>query len=248
MKKSHICKILNINSPIDGIFDVIVEFPQLAEPGQFIHVLCGGDTLLRRPISICDCGEGWLRFIYQIRGKGTEILSKFKEGDQLDILGPLGNGFDFDKKGDGVPVVVGGGIGIFPLLQLSKALGNKTQSILGFRTKDLIVLKDEFDACCDKNHIATDDGSFGTKGFVTDVLEEVIKSNNVTSIYCCGPIPMMKGIKEIAKNHNIFCQLSMEQRMGCGIGACVVCTCKSHGRNVKVCQKGPVFDADDIDL
>ena len=248
MKKSHICKILNINNPVEGIYDVIVSFPEIAQPGQFIHVLCGGDTLLRRPISICDSGDGWLRFVYQVRGKGTKLLSQYKEGDELDILGPLGVGFNFSKKGDGVPVVVGGGIGIFPLLKLSKALGDKTQSILGFRTKDLIVMKDEFDSCCDMCHIATDDGSYGTKGFVTDVLEEVVKNNNVTSIYSCGPVPMMKGVKQIAEKYNIYCQLSMEQRMGCGIGACAVCTCQSHGENVKVCQKGPVFDAQDLDL
>lgn len=247
MKQSYMCKILSINSPVKDIYDVVVKFPLNTQPGQFIHILCGGDALLRRPISICDSGDGWLRFIYQVRGKGTKLLSQFKEGDELDILGPLGQGFNASKRGDGTAVVIGGGIGIYPLLKLAKALGNNTEAILGFRTKELITLEDEFKAVCD-THIATDDGSYGHHGFVTDVLKERIASGNVTSIYSCGPVPMMSAIKKIAAENGIYCQLSMEERMGCGIGMCAVCTCKSHGENVKVCQKGPVFDAEDLDI
>ncbi len=248
MKQAYMCKILNINNPCVGVYDVLVEFPESTQPGQFVHILCGGDTLLRRPISICDSGEGWLRFVYQVRGKGTELLSKAKEGDELDILGPLGSGFNCKNRGEGTAIVIGGGIGVFPLLKLAKELGDNTESILGFRTKDLVVLTDEFEKICTKTHIATDDGTMGHHGFVTEVLKERIAKGDVTSIYSCGPVPMMKAIKEIALENNIFCQLSMEERMGCGIGMCAVCTCKSHGENVKVCQKGPVFDAQDLDI
>ena len=144
MKQSYMCKILNINNPAKDIYDVLVQFPLDTQPGQFVHILCGGDALLRRPISICDSGDGWLRFIYQVRGKGTKLLSQYKEGDELDILGPLGQGFNYKKRGDGTAIVIGGGIGIYPLLKLAKALGSNTEAILGFRTKDLITLEDEF--------------------------------------------------------------------------------------------------------
>lgn len=248
MKKTYMCKILNINNPCKDIYDVTVEFPEAAQPGQFVHILCGGDTVLRRPISICDSGEGWLRFVYQVRGKGTKLLAEKKEGDILDILGPLGTGFDYQKRGNGTAIVIGGGIGIFPLLKLARALGDNTEAVLGFRTKDLAVLTDEFENACDKVHITTDDGTLGHHGFVTDVLKNRIAEGGVTSIYSCGPVPMMKAIKEIAAENGIYCQLSMEERMACGIGMCAVCTCKSHGENVKVCQKGPVFDAGDLDI
>lgn len=248
MKTTHICEILSMQEIAKDTFDCCVQFPEPAEPGQFIHVLCGEAVLLRRPISICDSGENWLRFIFQVRGQGTELLAQKKEGDTLDILGPLGQGFNAEKRGDGTAILVGGGIGIFPLIKLAKRLGHAVESITGFRTKDLIVLKDEFEKICDTAYIATDDGSFGHHGLVTDVLKERVEKGGVSAIYCCGPIPMMKAVKQIALENDIYCELSMEQRMGCGIGACAVCTCKSNGSNVKVCQNGPVFNAKEVDL
>ena len=248
LKTTHICEIISKNEISNGIFDVLVKFAESAQPGQFIHVLCGDGVLLRRPISICDCGKGWLRFIFAVRGEGTNLLSHKKEGDMLDILGPLGMGFDVSKKGEGTAILIGGGIGIYPLINLAKALGNDTEAILGFRNKDLIVLEDEFNKICNETHIATDDGSYGFHGLVTDVLLEQIKAKNVTSIYACGPMPMMKEIKKIALENNIHCQLSLEERMGCGIGACAVCVCKIKGEYSKVCQNGPVYNAKEVDF
>ena len=248
MKTTHICEIISKKEISNGIFDVIVKFPETSQPGQFVHILCGDGVLLRRPISICDCGNGWLRFIFAVRGEGTKLLSLKQEGDMLDIMGPLGMGFNVSKKGDGTAILIGGGIGIYPLINLAKALGNNVEAILGFRNKDLIVLEDEFNKICDKTHIATDDGSYGFKGLVTDVLSRQIKLKKVTSIYACGPMPMMKAIKEIALENNITCQLSLEERMGCGIGACAVCVCKAKGEYTKVCQSGPVFDAKEVDF
>lgn len=247
MKSKHICEILKNENIAPGIFDMTVKFPENAQPGQFVHVLCGGDTVLRRPISICECQGGILRFVYQVRGKGTELLSKKVPGEPLDILGPLGNGFDCGYH-DGINVVIGGGIGVFPLLMLARKLPGTVAGIFGFRTKELVVLEKDFSVVCQRTYIATDDGTYGHHGFVTDILKDLINSEKVGAVYACGPVPMLSAVKKITAEHGIFCQLSAEQRMGCGIGSCAVCTCKSHGENVKVCQRGPVFDAEDLDI
>ncbi len=248
MKKPFICEIID-KMPLAGdTFDMVVDFPESCSAGQFIHVLCGDGVLLRRPISICDAGKGWMRFVFAVRGEGTKRLAQHKIGDRLDILGPLGNSFDISKKGEGTSIVLGGGIGIFPLYFLSKALGGSTEAILGFRSKNLVIMEDEFEKVCSKTHIATDDGSYGTHGLVTDVLTERLKHGDVSSIYVCGPTPMMRAVKKIAADNNIFCQLSLEERMGCGIGACAVCVCKSQGEYLKICQNGPVFDAQEVDF
>jgi len=246
MKHTHICRIVSVEEIIKDTFDVVVEFPEDSQPGQFVHILCGGDSLLRRPISICDSGEGWLRFIFAVKGSGTKFLAQKKAGDTLDVLGPLGTGFSVNKSGNGTAILIGGGIGIFPLIKLAKNLSTKVNAILGFRTKDLMIMQDDFEKVCDAVSIATDDGSFGTHGLVTDVLKEKIKTDNITSIYACGPMPMMSEIKKIAEANNIFCELSLEERMGCGIGACAVCVCKANGLNVKVCQMGPVFNCKEV--
>ena len=242
------CEILSKEILPDGSVDMNVQFPVPASPGQFIHVKCGDGVLLRRPISICDAGSGWLRFVFAVRGEGTECLARLNPGDAVDILGPLGVGFNPDKKGEGVPVVVGGGIGIFPLLYLSGHTGAKTEAILGFRSADAVVMEEEFSNVCAKTYIATDDGSYGEKGFVTDVLRRRIAEGGVSSIYVCGPTPMMKAVKAVAESTGIYCELSLEERMGCGIGACAVCVCKSEGEYVKVCQNGPVFDSREVDF
>lgn len=249
MKKPYICEIISKVELVKDTFDIVVEFPEKSTPGQFIHVLCGDGVLLRRPISICDAENGWLRFTFSIRGEGTKRLAQYNVGDKLDILGPLGNtSFNMNKRGEGTAIVLGGGIGIFPLYYLAKNMKGNTESILGFRTKDLIIMEDEFKSVCSQTHIATDDGSCGTHGLVTDVLIERIKKGDVSSLYVCGPTCMMKAVKEIAEQNDIYCQLSLEERMGCGIGACAVCVCKSKGEYVKVCHNGPVFDSKEVDF
>ena len=248
MKKAHLCRLIDKKILAGNVVDMKVQFSEDSKPGQFIHVSCGEGVFLRRPISICDAGDGWLRFTFAVRGRGTKLLAQYKSGDFLNILGPLGNSFNTDKKGGKTSLVVGGGIGIFPLLYLSKSLGSNTEAILGFRTKNLIVMEDEFKSVCSRVHIATDDGSCGHKGFVTDILEERIAKGGISSVYTCGPAPMMAAVKRIAESNGIYCQVSLEERMGCGIGICAVCVCKSKGEYVKICQNGPVFDSEEVDF
>ena len=248
-----LCKLIEKNEIAPNIFDFTVECPvePNAKPGQFLHVKCGGTTFLRRPISICDAYDNKLRFIFEIRGEGTRELAKVEVGVTLDMLVPLGRGFDLDlAQTDGDIIVIGGGIGTFPLLCLAKSLEQRARApiaILGYRTEELITLTGAFTAVCKDVHIATDDGSFGHKGFVTDVLADIIKTNKIAAIYTCGPKMMMKCVAETAKENNIPCQVSMEERMACGIGACVTCTCGVAGLNVRVCKDGPIFDAELID-
>jgi len=248
-----LCKLIDKQEIAPNIFDFTVECSVApnAQPGQFLHVKCGGTTYLRRPISICDAQDNQLRFIFETRGKGTRLLSQVKIGETIDILGPLGRGFDFNlAKDDGEIVLIGGGIGTFPLLLLAKKLaaaGKKPIAILGYRTKELVTLTDDFAAVCKEVKITTDDGSFGTHGFVTDVLAGLTKNAKLGAVYTCGPLGMMKAVAGIAIEHNIPAQVSMEERMACGIGACVTCTCSVAGLNVRVCKDGPVFNADLVD-
>jgi dihydroorotate dehydrogenase electron transfer subunit len=248
LKQTYQCEILSKTELVKDTFDCTVKFPAPASAGQFVHVLCGDGVLLRRPFGVCDSGEGRLRFVFNVRGEGTRLLAGKQVGDVLNILGPLGMGFHPEKRGDGTSVVVGGGIGIFPLVKAAKELGGDTESILGFRTKDLIILQAEFEQICTHTHITTDDGTYGHHGFVTDILTRRIEETNITSVYACGPIPMLRLVKNIAAAHGIHCEISMEERMGCGIGACAVCVCRSKGQNVKICQTGPVFDAREVDI
>lgn len=231
-----------------GIFDLWVENPTLssiAKPGQFAHILVPGKTL-RRPISICDADKSCLRLVYQVKGEGTEILSQIKEGESLDIIAPLGNGFEI--KEDKKYCFIGGGIGVPPMLYASK-MKEKPVVITGFRNKDLVILQSDFrkDNC--ELYLTTDDGTAGEKAFVTDVLKR--KLNDIDEVCACGPSPMLKAIAEICNDANVPCQISLEERMGCGIGACLVCACavrKNDGTEdyVHVCKDGPVFDSKEV--
>lgn len=244
-KRSFDCKINRVQEIAPGIFDMCIIAPEIAKtavPGQFLHIKCT-DTLtplLRRPISICDVYEDKVRFIFECKGEGTRELSLKKEGDIINVLGPLGNGFDIrDKKS----ILIGGGVGVFPLLMLAKKLPQRPTIVLGFRSSDRIVLKEEFEAVGDL-YIATDDGSFGHHGTVMEIPE--VKNGEM--YYACGPIPMLKAVKYYAEEIEKPAQISMEERMGCGIGACLVCTCKVDGHNEKVCQKGPVFWSGEVEF
>lgn len=231
-----------------GIFDLWVENPALssiAKPGQFAHILVPGKTL-RRPISICDADKSCLRLVYQVKGEGTEILSQIKEGEYLDIIAPLGNGFDI--KEDKKYCFIGGGIGVPPMLYASK-MKEKPVVITGFRNKDLVILQSDFrkDNC--ELYLTTDDGTAGEKAFVTDVLKR--KLGDIDEVCACGPSPMLKAIAEICNDAGVPCQISLEERMGCGIGACLVCACavrKNDGTEdyVHVCKDGPVFDSKEV--
>lgn len=246
-----LCELVKKQKLTETVYDFTVLCPEMArnaKPGQFLHILCGGEAYLRRPISICDVTEGkYLRFIFEIRGEGTDALAKCETGEKLDILGPLGNGFDVHPEDNEAILLVGGGIGIFPLLNLAKKLNGKATVLLGFRNRNAVIMADEFAAVSRNVFLATDDGSCGYHGFVTDILKNILNSNGVSRIYTCGPTPMMKLVAEIAKQKEIPVQVSLEERMGCGVGACVTCTCTVAGKRKRVCKDGPVFDGAEVE-
>lgn len=233
------------------IFDMVLSFPKGAKearPGQFLAMYCNDATkLLPRPISICgiDAEAGTLRVVYRIAGEGTREFSKMKQGDTLEVMGPLGNGFTMKE---GKAILVGGGIGIPPMLELAKQLSAEKTVVLGYR--DELFLKDEFEKTAEVA-VATEDGSFGTKGTVIDAIRENAINGDI--IYACGPMPMLKALAEYAREHNMEAQISLEERMACGIGACLGCICKTkekdHHTNVnnsRICKDGPVFDAKEV--
>lgn len=223
-----------------------------AVPGQFVNVRCstGLDAYLRRPISICrvDKINHTFDIIYMNKGKGTNLLCSFCEGDDLDVMGPLGKGFTLPKEGERI-AVVGGGIGVFPLLYLlEESKHAEKTAFLGFRTKDAVVLQEAFESVVQKLIVATDDGSYGLKGLVTAPFTTWLQTDKPDRVYTCGPAPMMKAVAQACIQNGIFCEVSMEQRMGCGIGACLVCACKVNDGNdfqyAHVCKDGPVFPAE----
>ena len=218
--------------------------------GRFINILCGEKTL-RRPISISeiDKNAGTLTIVFEIRGEGTRWLAARSVGDTINILGPLGNGFfpETDKRG----IFIGGGIGCPPMLGACQDYGKNAEAILGFRGKEQLILLEDFKKCCKSVDVTTNDGSFGTKGFVTDVLREKLADDKNCVVYACGPMPMLKGIAEMCKDFQVPCYVSLEQRMACGIGACLCCGQKiidkdgvEHIRHV--CKDGPVFNGEEV--
>ena len=222
-----------------------------AKPGQFISVYTKNEAkLLPRPISICEIDDKKtaLRIVYRKAGKGTEEFSKYRSGASVNILGPLGNGFPLcDEKA----ILIGGGIGIPPMLELAKTLESEKTIVVGYRNSEMFLNNDL--ACYAKLVVATEDGSVGTKGNVIDAIREQNVSGSV--IYACGPIPMLRGVKEYAQEKGIKAYISMEEKMACGVGACLGCVCKStnvddHSKvnNKRICADGPVFNAEDIEL
>ena len=235
----------------EGIFDMELSFPKgaaLAKPGQFIAMYCNDKSkLLPRPISICGINkeEGTLRVVYRVAGEGTKEFSEMKEGDTLEVMGPLGNGFALKEE---KAIIIGGGIGIPPMLELAKQLNVEKTVVLGYRTSTF--LKDEFEAVCDVK-VATEDGSQGTKGTVIDAIEKYGVEGKV--IYACEPMPMLKALAVYAEEHGMEAQISLEERMACGIGACLGCICKTKEKghhtnvnNTRICKDGPVFDAKEV--
>ena len=208
--------------------------------GQFINILLEG-LYLRRPISIFDCKENELSIIYKVVGTGTEKMACLPAGTELDCLVGLGNGFDTSVSGD-KPVVLGGGVGVPPMFYLAKKLiaeGKEVTAILGFNKADEIFCKEDFEAIGAKTIIATADGSVGVKGFVTDALKDV----DYTYFYTCGPEPMLKAVYNSTDTSG---QLSFEERMGCGFGACMGCSCKTKYGNKRICKDGPVLVKEEI--
>jgi dihydroorotate dehydrogenase electron transfer subunit len=245
------CELVKKNEIIPGIFDFWVkasEIAKSAKAGQFLHVICGEKILLRRPFCVCDTDGDLVRFIFAVRGAGTAELSKKLPGDVLDILGPLGTPFNPKLAAKNPPLLIGGGIGIFPLLKLSKEFAGHAHAILGFRNKDAVILEKEFANSCEKLAITTDDGSFGEKGFTTDVAEKWLNYGKFGAIYTCGPKIMMHSVARLGEKFNIPVEASLEERMACGVGACMGCVVNlKNGKNARVCKDGPVFDAATID-
>ncbi|MGN0405945.1 MAG: dihydroorotate dehydrogenase electron transfer subunit [Bariatricus sp.] len=242
----------------DGIFSMWLqtEAAKTACPGQFISMYTNdGSKLLPRPISICeiDREKGELRVVYRVTGEdtGTKQFSEMKAGDTVPVIGPLGNGFPLDKGKGKKAFLMGGGIGVPPILELAKQLDAERQIVVGYRDEHTF-LREEFEQN-GSVYISTEDGSVGTKGNVMDAIRE----NGLTAeiIYACGPTPMLRAIKAFAEENGIECYISLEERMACGIGACLGCVCKSkekdHHSNVnnkRICKDGPVFLSTEVEI
>ncbi len=245
------------------IFKFSIKAPNIvknAKPGNFIEIRVSEqlDPFLRRPISIynLDRENGILEFIFQVKGKGTEILSKKEEGSQIDVIGPLGYGtFKYETYQN--IAIIGGGIGVFPLYELAKSAkrdGKNVNTYIGFRNKDIVMLEQEFNDVSNNLILATDDGSYGKKGFAINFLEKDINEGKIDSIFACGPLPMLKAIQKLAIEKNIPCQISLEEKMACGLGVCLGCavkTANSPDDNPEywhVCKAGPVFNCKDVEI
>ena len=243
----------------DGIYSMWIntEAAKDAKPGQFISVYSNDDSkLLPRPISICEIDKenGRLRVVYRVTGPktGTEEFSKLKAGDIIPVIGPLGNGFPYEKAEGKKVFLMGGGIGVPPILELAKQMQcEEKQIVVGYRDAHTF-LKDEFE----QNgtlYISTEDGSVGTKGNVMDAIRE--QNLDADMIFACGPTPMLRAIKTYAEERGVECYISLEERMACGIGACLACVCKtkekdahSNVNNKRICKDGPVFLSTEVDL
>lgn len=274
MKHMETARILSQTEILDGIWDMRLEAPEaaaLAVPGQFVNLyLPDAARILPRPISLCgiDAEKGILRLVYRVSGGGTQELAAMKAGATLRMMGPLGNGFPLEEAAGRRVTLIGGGIGIPPLLETARVLHESegvtgkdsdgelrmqpthVTGVLGYRSKTFLV--PEFASYGDVM-IATEDGSTGTNGNVLDALRENGCVPEI--IFACGPLPMLRALKAFAVEKQIPCWISMEERMACGIGACLACVCKttevdghSHVRNARVCTDGPVFRAEQLDL
>ncbi len=249
-KLTAIADNIKISEDIYSMWLIDKDMAERAVPGQFVSLYCkDGSALLPRPISICeiDLEAGRIRLVYRANGKGTKEFAKLRAGDEVEAMGPLGKGYTLEGK---KAILIGGGIGIPPMLELAKRLECETQIVLGYR--DTTFLENEFEAYGNV-YIATEDGSKGTKGNVIDAIKANLLEADI--IYACGPTPMLRGVQAYVLEQGIKSQLSLEERMACGIGACLACTCKtkevdhhSNVNNKRICKEGPVFYAEEVEL
>ena len=259
MKKKEICKVVSQEELNSGIFSMYLETEAIARearPGQFVMVYSGDSAkMLGRPISLCgiDQNQGQIRLVYRVTGAGTgtEEFSRLSAGDTVSVLGPLGNGFPLEKAAGKHLLLAGGGIGIPPLLETERQAEGKCTAVLGYRDSRMF-LKDEF-AQAGELCIATEDGSAGTRGNILDAIRE--KDLHPEIIFACGPMPMLKALAAWAEGEKIPCYISLEERMACGIGACLGCVCKTketdehtHVHNRRICKEGPVFLSTEVEL
>ena len=256
-------KLVQKEELIPGVFKFSVDAPEIvsrASQGQFLEIRATDDIepFLRRPISIHNLQResGLLEFIFQVKHKGTSLLSQKNVGDRIDIVGPLGNGtFDYSKFEN--LAIIGGGIGVFPLYELAKNAKNAGKTVntyLGFRNKELVLLEYEFNEVSDNLILTTDDGSYGEYGFAISFLREDIARRKIDSIFACGPLPMLKAVRTLAIEKDIPCQISLEENMACGLGVCLGCAVRLSSSTDEeplykhVCKDGPVFEAKKVEI
>ena len=240
--KQSVFKIKENISLTTTVYKMILQgdVSDITSSGQFVNIKLEG-LYLRRPISVCDCENGELTLIYKVVGKGTEQMSKMATGEELDVLTGLGNGYDLEPAGD-KPLLLGGGVGVPPLYMLAKKLiaqGKKVTVVLGFNTKDEIFCEEDFKKLGAEVLVTTADGSYGIKGFVTDAMKDI----DYSYFYTCGPEPMLKAIYKASSTSG---QFSFEERMGCGFGACMGCSCKTVTGYKRICKDGPVLEKEEI--
>ena len=239
--KQSIFTVISNDALTQNVYKMVLggDTSAITAPGQFVNIQLDG-LFLRRPISVCDYDDQTLTIIYKVVGNGTEVMSKMNVGAQLDILIGLGNGYDLTLAGD-APVLLGGGVGVPPMYNLTKKLvaqGKKVSVILGFNTASEVFYEDEFKALGCDVQVTTVDGSHGEKGFVTDALPA-----SYTYFYTCGPEPMLKAVYKATTTSG---QMSFEERMGCGFGACMGCSCKTLTGYKRICKEGPVMQKEEI--
>lgn len=240
MYKQSYYKILSNEKIALGVYKMILEgdTQYIVAPGQFINIKLDG-KFLRRPISICDCNSSTITIIYKVVGSGTEYMSELPVGEMLDVITGLGNGYNISKSSK--PLLIGGGVGVPPMYMLAKKLieaGQQPTVILGFNNEKEIFFEDEFKALGCDVRVTTVDGSYGIKGFVTDAFPD-----DYDYFYTCGPMPMFKAIENTVTTSG---QYSFEERMGCGFGACMGCSCKTKYGNKRICKEGPVLEREEI--
>ena len=240
--KQSIFEIISNKKLADITYEMVLsgDSSDITKPGQFVNLKLDG-FFLRRPISVCDCEDDKLTIIYKVVGHGTEAMAEMKAGDKVDILTGLGNGYDLSKSTDN-PVLIGGGAGVPPMYLLAKELiklGKKPSVVLGFNKASEVFYEDEFKALGIETVVATADGSYGVKGFVTDAM----KSLDYSYFFTCGPEPMLRAVYD---NTAVSGQMSFEARMGCGFGACMGCTCKTLYGNKRICKDGPVLVKEEV--
>ena len=240
--KQSVFEIVSNKCIADITYEMVLsgDCSDITRPGQFVNIKIDG-FFLRRPISVCDCQGDKLTIIYKVVGHGTDVMAQMKAGEKLDILTGLGNGYDLSKTADN-PVLIGGGAGVPPMYLLAKELikaGKKPSVLLGFNKKSEVFYEDEFKTLGLKTVVATADGSYGVKGFVTDAM----KTLDYDYFFTCGPEPMLRAIYD---NTTVSGQMSFEARMGCGFGACMGCTCETLYGNKRICKDGPVLMKEEV--
>ena len=256
MPIEQMCTIVEVTKLNEYAYSFTLEVGEMVtkeglRAGQFLHIQCGEGHLLRRPISVCLCMEDaphdTARIVFEVRGEGTRWLAQRQVGDKLNVLGPLGNGFQITPE-DRL-LLVGGGIGVPPLLGQAAYTAKKATAVLGFRSADRAMLVEDYQNYCKEVYLCSDDGSMGRHGFVDAQLRDILeKDKDFTVILVCGPKPMLKNVAKVAAEYGVPCQVSLEERMACGVGACLGCAVQMADGTMKhVCKDGPVFDAKEVD-